>query len=43
MLFTELPFFDRLEAAPRAGLRAVEFLFPYAFAAHDLCGRLLAT
>lgn len=30
-LFTELPFLDRFEAAAKAGFRAVEFQFPYAF------------
>jgi 2-dehydrotetronate isomerase len=29
MLFTEVPFLDRFEAAARAGFTAVEFLFPY--------------
>ena len=29
MMFTELPFLDRFEAAARAGFRACEFLFPY--------------
>ena len=40
MLFTELPFLDRFEAAARADFQAVEFLFPYAFAAKDLRQRL---
>ena len=40
MLFTELPFLDRFEAAAQAGFTAVEFLFPYAFDAHDLRQRL---
>ncbi len=30
MLFTELPFIDRFEAAARNGFRAVEYMFPYA-------------
>jgi hydroxypyruvate isomerase len=30
MLFTELPFLDRFEAAARSGFRAVEYMFPYA-------------
>jgi hydroxypyruvate isomerase len=30
MLFTELPFLARFEAAAQAGFRAVEFMFPYA-------------
>ncbi len=29
MLFTELPFLERFEAAANCGFRAVEFLFPY--------------
>ncbi len=28
MLFTELPFMERFEAAARAGFEAVEYLFP---------------
>ncbi len=36
MLFTELPFLDRFEAAARAGFHAVEFLFPYAYDAQEL-------
>ena len=33
MLFTELPFLDRIPAAAAAGFRGVEFLFPYEFPA----------
>jgi len=33
MLFTEVPFLDRFEAAARAGFTGVEYLFPYAHAA----------
>ena len=40
MLFTELPFLDRFEAAARAGFKAVEFLFPYAYSIADLKDRL---
>src|SRR5881392_1202959 len=29
MMFTEVPFLDRFEAAAKAGFTAVEFLFPY--------------
>jgi len=29
MLFTELPFLERFEAASKAGFQAIEFLFPY--------------
>jgi hydroxypyruvate isomerase len=40
MLFTELPFLDRFEHAAKAGFEAVEFLFPYAFAAQEIKQRL---
>ena len=40
MLFTEHPFLDRFEHAAKAGFKAVEFLFPYAFAAKDIAQRL---
>ena len=40
LLFTERPFLDRFEAAARAGFKAVEFLFPYAYDAHELRRRL---
>jgi hydroxypyruvate isomerase len=40
MMFTELPFLDRFEAAAKAGFKAVEFLFPYAFEAADIKRRL---
>lgn len=40
MLFTEVPFLDRFERAAKAGFDAVEFLFPYAFAAADIKDRL---
>ena len=40
MLFTELPFLDRFEAAARSGFDAVEFLFPYSFPAKDIRSRL---
>ena len=40
MLFTEQPFLDRFEHAAKAGFKAVEFLFPYAFAAADIRQRL---
>ena len=33
MMFTEVPFLDRFEAAAKAGFTAVEFLFPYEFPA----------
>ena len=40
MLFTEVPFLDRFELAAKAGFKAVEFLFPYAFAAEEIRERL---
>ncbi len=40
MLFTEHAFLDRFEHAAKAGFTAVEFLFPYAFAAGDIAQRL---
>lgn len=40
MLFTEVPFLDRFELAARAGFKAVEFLFPYAFPAQEIRSRL---
>jgi hydroxypyruvate isomerase len=40
MLFNEVPFLDRFERAARAGFTAVEFLFPYGFAAAEIKARL---
>jgi hydroxypyruvate isomerase len=40
MLFTEVPFLDRFEAAARAGFTAVEFLFPYEYKPAELRARL---
>jgi hydroxypyruvate isomerase len=40
MLFTELPFLERFDAAAKANFKAVEFLFPYAFALEDIKHRL---
>lgn len=40
MMFNELPFLDRFEAAAKAGFKAVEFLFPYDFPAAELKSRL---
>lgn len=40
MLFNEVPFLDRFERAAKAGFSAVEFLFPYAYAASDIKARL---
>jgi hydroxypyruvate isomerase len=40
MLFNEVPFLDRFEAAAGAGFTAVEYLFPYDYDAGDLKARL---
>ncbi len=40
LLFTEVPFLDRFEAAARAGFAGVEFLFPYGFDASDIRARV---
>ena len=40
MLFNEVPFLDRFERAAKAGFRAVEFLFPYAYEAAEIRRRL---
>ena len=40
MLYPELEFLDRFEAAARDGFSAVEFLFPYAYDAKELKSRL---
>ncbi len=42
MMYTELPFLDRFEAAAKDGFKGVEYLFPYAFEAGDLAARLIA-
>jgi hydroxypyruvate isomerase len=40
MLFNELPFLDRFEAAADAGFTGVEYLFPYDFDKHEIASRL---
>jgi hydroxypyruvate isomerase len=40
MLFTEVPFLERFERAAKAGFDAVEFQFPYDFAAGEIRARL---
>ncbi|SFU75937.1 hydroxypyruvate isomerase [Halomonas korlensis] len=40
MLFTELDFLDRFEAAAKAGFKGVEYLFPYDFEAAEIKQRL---
>jgi hypothetical protein len=42
MMFTEVPFLDRFEAAAKAGFTAVEFLFPYDHPAEEVGRRLQA-
>jgi hydroxypyruvate isomerase len=42
MLYPELDFLDRFEAAARDGFKGVEFLFPYAYEARELAARLKA-
>src|SRR5690349_984659 len=40
LMFTELPFLDRFQAAARVGFKAVEFQFPYDHPAADIASRL---
>jgi 2-dehydrotetronate isomerase len=40
LMFNEVPFLDRFEAAAKAGFTAVEFLFPYAYPAEEIGKRL---
>ena len=40
MLFTELPFVERFQAAAEAGFQGVEYLFPYDFPAEVLAAEL---
>ena len=42
MLYPELDFLDRFEAAARDGFKAVEYLFPYAFTHQEIAARLAA-
>jgi hydroxypyruvate isomerase len=42
MLYNDVDFLDRFAAAARDGFKAVEYLFPYAYPAHELAGRLQA-
>jgi len=41
-MFTEVAFLDRFGEAAHAGFRGVEFLFPYAFTAHEVADRARA-
>ncbi|MDH2924977.1 hydroxypyruvate isomerase [Nicoletella semolina] len=40
MMFNELPFLDRFEAAAKAGFKYVEYLWPYEFPAAELKAKL---
>ena len=40
MMYPDLPFLERFEAAARDGFKAVEYLFPYAHPAAELAARL---
>jgi len=42
MMYPDLPFLERFDAAAQDGFKAVEFLFPYAFPAAELAARLKA-
>ncbi len=42
LLYPDLPFLDRFEAAARDGFTAVEYLFPYAWPQQELAARLRA-
>jgi len=39
LMFTHLPFLDRIDAAADAGFRGVEFMFPYEFSADEIAAR----
>ncbi|MFX5960921.1 hydroxypyruvate isomerase, partial [Acinetobacter baumannii] len=40
MMFNEVPFLDRFDAAAKAGFSAVEFLFPYEHSPDEVGERL---
>lgn len=42
LMYPELSFLDRFEAAANDGFKAVEYLFPYAYAPRELAARLKA-
>jgi hydroxypyruvate isomerase len=42
MMYPELPFLDRFEAAAKDGFKGVEYLFPYAYEKTELAARLKA-
>ena len=41
LLFNEVPFLERFQAAAEAGFKGVEFLFPYAFDKDEIAERLV--
>ena len=40
MLYNEVPFMERFDKAAAAGFKAVEFLYPYAYAASEIKAKL---
>ncbi len=42
MMYPEVAFFDRFEAAAKDGFKAIEFLFPYAWDKEEIAARLKA-
>lgn len=40
MMFNEVPFLDRFEAAAKAGFKYVEYLWPYDYPAAELKAKL---
>ena len=40
LMYPELPFLERFEAAAKDGFKAVEYLFPYAWRPQELAARL---
>lgn len=42
LMYPDLPFLDRFEAAAQDGFKGVEFLFPYPYAPQELAARLRA-
>lgn len=43
LMFNEVPFLERFAAAAQAGFHAVEFLFPYEYAAEEIATQLMAS
>lgn len=42
MMFNEVPFLDRFEAAAKAGFKGIEILFPYEYPVEEIAARLKA-